>query len=328
MGLFPTSIAGMWLRSSPGGRPWFTAVRVGVVLVLAAYAVWRHPMWPPDTLWLLAVLVAGFGSRVFLRHLAPFLVLFILYFALSGLADDLNDTVHYMPMAHFDMWLGGGELPTRWLQGHMWDGQVRWYDFYFYLLYTAHFITPLVVAVLIWKRRPEMYWTYVGAIMGLSFAAFVTYVVFPAAPPWLSSDYHLIPQIHRVSHDIWEAVGITDPDTLYSRLSPNLVAAVPSLHSAYPLLILIFLSRLFGWRRVWWVAIYPVSLWIGIVYMGEHYVFDILAGLLYTLIACLVSFRVTALVRRREAPPVTGDPEEDESDADPSGDRGVVSSRA
>lgn len=300
MGPFPTNIARMWLRSSLGGLSRGTAVRIVAVLVLCAVAVVRHPTWPPDTLWLVALLVAGFGSRMFLRYLAPFLVLFLLYFVLSGLADDINPTVHYMPMANFDMWLAGGdELPTRWLQQHMWDGELRWYDFYFYLLYTAHFVMPLVVALVVWKRRPQLYWVFVGAVMGLSFAAFVTYVAFPAAPPWMSSDYGYIPRIHRVSHDIWQAVGIADPDTLYSRLSPNLVAAVPSLHASYPLVILIFLAAVFGWRRVWWVAFYPVSLWIGIVYMGEHYVFDILAGVVYTVVASALAFRIAALLRGR-----------------------------
>ncbi|MEO3783216.1 phosphatase PAP2 family protein [Actinocorallia sp. B10E7] len=313
MGLSPIEEAGAWLRGSLGRLSWIVAVRAGAVLVLAVMAVVRRPAWPPDTLWLVALLAAGFGSRVFLRHLAPFLALFVLYFVLSGLADDLNPTVNYTPMASFDLWLtGGGELPTRWLQRHLWNGRLSWYDFCFYLLYTAHFVMPLVTAVLVWKRRPRLYWTYVGAIMILSFAAFATYVLFPAAPPWLASDHRHIPPIHRVSHDIWQAVGIAEPDALYSRLSPNLVAAVPSLHASYPLLIMIFLARVFGGRKVWWVAAYPVCLWIGIVYMGEHYVFDIFAGVAYTLIACALAFRTAALVSlRREhlsRPPPAGRP--------------------
>jgi len=299
--------AGEWLRGSLSRLSWVAAVRAGGVLVLCAVAVGRRPAWPPDTLWLVALLAAGFGSRVFLRHLAPFLALFVLYFVLGGLADDLNPAVNYLPMVHFDLWLGGGELPTKWLQHHLWGGSLRWYDFCFYLLYTAHFVVPVAAAVLIWKRRPRLYWTYVGAIMGLSFAAFATYVLFPAAPPWLASDHRLIPPVHRVSHDIWQAVGIADPDVLYSRLSPNLVAAVPSLHASYPLLILIFLIRAFGARRVWWAAAYPAALWIGIVYMGEHYVFDIVAGVAYTLAACVLAFRAADLVsRRRDAVPPAG----------------------
>jgi membrane-associated phospholipid phosphatase len=301
MEFFPTGGARPQLRASLAKVRRGTVVRVGLVLVLCAIAASRRPIWPPDTLWLVAILVAGFGSRAFLRHLAPFLFLFLLYFVLGGLADDINPTVHYLPMAHFDFWLtGGGELPTHLLQRHMWDGSPRWYDFGFYLLYTAHFVVPLMVAVLIWKRRPRFYWPYVGSILGLSFAAFITYVLFPAAPPWLASIEGHIPPIHRVSSDIWTAVGIADPDTLYSRLSPNLVAAVPSLHAAYPLLIFLFLARLFGLRRVWWLAFYPVSLWIGIVYMGEHYVFDIVAGVIYTLIACALGFRAAARPDRPE----------------------------
>jgi membrane-associated phospholipid phosphatase len=97
-------------------------------------------------------------------------------------------------------------------------------------------------------------------------------------------------------------VGINQPDSLYGKLSPNLVAAVPSLHSSFPLLTLIFLARSFGWRRVWWAAIYPISMWIGVVYLGEHYVFDVLAGVLYTLVTCLVATKAVAYWTRRRAP--------------------------
>jgi hypothetical protein len=54
----------------------------------------------------------------------------------------------------------------------------------------------------------------------------------------------------------------------------------------------LFVARAFGWRRTWWLWFYPVSLWVGIVYLGEHYVFDALLGIGYAFAAYGVSLRI------------------------------------
>jgi len=206
--------------------------------------------------------------------------------------------VHFLEMPNFDTWLFGGNLPTATLQSWWWHGTVQWYDFYFYFLYTIHFLAPVVLAIIIWKLHPRLYWRYVAALVGLSFAAFITFVLFPAAPPWMASDMHYIQPIHRISTDIWYAMGVHDFSELYSKISPNAVAAVPSLHSAYPLLFTLFVWRMFSFKKTWWMLIYPVSMWIGVVYMGEHYVFDVIAGALYAALAYFVTMKIFDALRK------------------------------
>jgi membrane-associated phospholipid phosphatase len=72
-------------------------------------------------------------------------------------------------------------------------------------------------------------------------------------------------------------------------VAPNNVAAVPSLHAAFPLIACVFLIVAFGWKRAGWTAIYPLTMWFGVVYLGEHYVFDVILGIGYALIGCWVS---------------------------------------
>jgi membrane-associated phospholipid phosphatase len=83
----------------------------------------------------------------------------------------------------------------------------------------------------------------------------------------------------------------------------NIVAACPSLHAAFPLICLL-VARRFGLPR--WVQVALAFQFVGvafaIVYTGEHYVVDVLAGALYA----VVVFRlITALLdsRRRTASP-------------------------
>lgn len=267
---------------------WIRAIVL--VAALSVFAIERS-FWTPDLLFviLLFVFVAFGKARAFMYRFVPFLGLLLVYDSFRAIADELNRAVHFLPMINFDRLVFGGTLPTVWLQHLLWHGHVSWYDFYFYFLYVIHFVAPVLVALLIWWRRDKLYWPYMWGFVLLSFAGFFTYVIFPAAPPWMASQFGLIEPIHRISSDVWYAMGVTNFSEIYTRLSPNEVAAVPSLHAAYPTLVLLFLARAFSWRRVWWLAIYPISLWIGIVYLGEHYVFDALLGILYA----YISFRVS-----------------------------------
>jgi hypothetical protein len=282
-------------------RPLMFWLRVLTLLGVVLLFVVKRNFWTPDTLFvvLLAVFIVFGQARAFLMRFAPFIVLLLVYDSFRGIADDLNKNVHFFEMIEADRAMFGGALPTDVLQQWWWNGQLQWYDFYFYLLYTLHFLVPLLLALLIWKMREQLYWPYVVGLVSLSFMAFITYVLFPAAPPWMASDLGYIEPIHRISSDIWHAMGVENFSSVYANLSPNPVAAVPSLHAAYPLLFTLFLSSVFGWRKMWPAMIYPVSIWVGIVYLGEHYVIDAILGALYALVAYYGSLWIFAVIRRQ-----------------------------
>ncbi len=280
-------------------RPFVFWLRVAVIaLVVAVFAVKRN-FWTPDTLFivLLALAVVFGKARPFLVRFVPFIGLLLVYDSFRSIADDLNKSVHFTEMIDFDRFVFGGILPTEWLQRLWWHGHVNWYDFYFYLFYTVHFLAPVLVALLIWWKRDKLYWSYMWGFIFLSFAGFLTYVIFPAAPPWMASELGYIHPIHRISSDIWYAMGVTNFSEVYSKLSPNEVAAVPSLHAAYPTLLVLFVNKAFSLRRTWWLWLYPISMWIGIVYLGEHYVFDAVLGVLYAVGAYFLALRLFAWKR-------------------------------
>jgi membrane-associated phospholipid phosphatase len=270
-------------------HPWGHRARVSVLLFALLFATVVRPYWTPDVVFLVLLSIAvAFGqARPFLLRLLPFLGLLALYQGFRSVADDLNEKVNFAAMIEADRFLFGGALPTHVLQEWWWSGSVRWHDFFFYGLYTIHFLTPFVLAVIIWKYRDHFYWRYLGAFVALNFAAFATYLAFPAAPPWMASELGHIEPLRQIQRDIWGVMGLSYSQ-LYPRMSPNLVAAVPSLHSAYPLLIALVASRLFGFRRTHWLYLYPVAMWVGVVYLGEHYVIDVVFGAGYALAAYLL----------------------------------------
>jgi membrane-associated phospholipid phosphatase len=258
---------------------------LGVVGTVAFIVVFvRTPSFPtPDKILVFLTLVAMiFGQAIkLLKRFVPLVVLLLVYESFRGLVPMLNAHVNFTPMIVADRWMGFGTLQTTTLQNWLWRGHVQWFDFVFYGAYTLHFVLPFALAVLIWKTREKHYWHFIVSLVLLSFAGFLTYLAFPAAPPWMASERGYIEPITRVSSQVWAAFGIHDFPSVYNKISPNPVAAVPSLHAAYSFLFAFFITLLYKtrWKYIAWI--YPFLIWVGTVYMGEHYLIDAILGGIY-----------------------------------------------
>lgn len=251
---------------------------VGSVGCLGAFA--NEPSFlTPDKLLVIALFVGlffGQAKQVLLR-LGPFVVLLLTYESFRGIAHQLNQRVNFTFMIDADKFMFG-TLPTKTLQDWWWDGTVKWYDFAFYAPYMLHFVLPFVLAIVVWKTREHEYWRYITAYISISFFAFLIFLIFPAAPPWMASDIGLIEPIGRISSNVWFAIGLADFPSFYNEVAPNPVAAVPSLHAAYATLFAMFVINFYKSRARWAILIYPALIYIGTVYQGEHYVIDAIFG--------------------------------------------------
>jgi hypothetical protein len=262
---------------------------IGVILCGLAYI--HAPSFPtPDKLLIFLVFVFMIFNQALamLKHLLPFVAVILAYESFRSVADKLNSHVDYLTAPRFDQFVFRN-LPTTYLQNWLWHGHVRWYDFTFYGAYMLHFIIPIALAILVWKTREKYYWRLVSTYVVTAFAAFITFLVFPAAPPWMASDGHYIHYIVRISSDVWFAMGLHDFPSVYNQLSPNPVAAIPSLHAAWATLLVIFVYKLYGKRWALLAAIYPFLIYVGTVYEGEHYAFDELTGILYAVAAYFIT---------------------------------------
>jgi membrane-associated phospholipid phosphatase len=262
---------------------------VGTIVCLAAFI--HAPSFPtPDKL----VIFLAFVFMIFdqawamLKRLLPFVVLLLFYESFRSLADQINKNVNYLFAPHMDK-LIFGNLPTVTLQGWLWKGSVSWYDYIFYLAYMMHFILPIGLAILVWKTREKFYWRVVSTYLVVAFAAFITFFLFPAAPPWLASQNHYIEPLRRISSDVWAGLGLHNFPSVYNHISPNPVAALPSLHAAWATLLIIFVYRLYGRRWAALASLYPFLIYVGTVYEGEHYAFDVISGIVYAVAGYLAT---------------------------------------
>jgi membrane-associated phospholipid phosphatase len=186
-------------------------------------------------------------------------------------------------MIDFDRFVFLGETPTEWLQAHLNDpGVINGWDVAFTIVYTSYFIVPFLVAGVLWARDRLAFLGFSRRLVSLALAGLATYIVFPAAPPWMAAENGLLGEVHRSTSEGWEVIG-GGTAGLFSKgqASVNLVAAVPSLHAAFSALVAMFL-----WGRVRpalrpLLALYPLAMGLTLIATGEHYFFDVLLGWLY-----------------------------------------------
>lgn len=258
---------------------------VGLIIALFLDNVSLTPDVMVVVLFVVAIMLGQALS--FLRDWSPFILLLLAYESLRGFADNLGVRAHTTDLIAVERWLFGGQIPTLWLQQHFWHGSVQWYDVFFTGLYFMHFVLPLVCAFWLWTTRRQIYWQFVVSLIALCFAGYLTYIIFPATPPWLAAKQGALPEVTKVIDYVLALFPRQmTVSTVYHNLNPNPVAAMPSLHAAFPWLVFLFLYQEKGRKALWFLA-YCFSLWLAIVYMGEHYVIDALAGIAYASIVYL-----------------------------------------
>jgi hypothetical protein len=213
----------------------------------------------------------------------PLVLVLSVYDFTRGAADSLGIGVHFSPMIDFDRFVFLGETPTEWLQANLYrPGAVMWWDVAFTLIYTSYFIVPFAVAGVLWARDRVSFLKYSKRFISLAIAGLATYIAFPAAPPWMAGEQGLLTEVHRTTSKGWEILSVgTSGIFERGQAGVNLVAAVPSLHSAYVALVAIFLwTRVRpAWRPL--LALYPVAMGLTLMATGEHYFFDVLLGWMY-----------------------------------------------
>jgi hypothetical protein len=239
--------------------------------------------------WLLAFLAAlsvtdirGF-LRGLIRDWLPFLTILLAYDTLRSTAGKLF-APHFLPQLQFDRLLFGGQAPTVTLQRMLWDGHARVWDVAAWGVYMTHFFFTPMLAVALWKLNHDRFLWFTRRVVTLSFAGLLTYTLYPAAPPWLAAQRHLMAPITRIIPQVWSSLPVAGANSLANsgyKLANN-VAAVPSLHAAFSALVAAtvwpFVPR---WARPL-VILYPLMMAFAVVYTGEHYVSDVLLGWTYT----------------------------------------------
>jgi inositol phosphorylceramide synthase catalytic subunit len=186
-----------------------------------------------------------------------------------------------------------------WFQAH----SALWLDVLCAVPYAAFIWVVFGYAIFLVFRDFSAARRFTWGFFLLNVAGFLTYHLYPAAPPWY---YHL----HGCTVDLQAAAsegpnlarvdrlfGIGYFRGFYGRAS-DVFGAMPSLHVAYPLLMVVE-----GWRqhrivgRTMLVAFY-VSMCFSAVYLDHHWVLDIVAGSAYAIAVAVAIHGLTRATGR------------------------------
>ena len=257
---------------------------VGVVLPLARKRLRLPPVVTAAVAWQtpLAVSLAlprgrARDASVYAAQMWAYLVSFELP------SDDFDEQVRRArvryPIAG-DRAIGLGQVPTVRLQrALMREGEIQRLDLTLSIVHWAWFGWPHGALLYILVRHPARFGRS-AALVGAAFdAGAAIHHVIPTAPPWWAGGTGDLPPVRRI---LIEAGQHYIPrrlwNWLYDSLSTNQLAAMPSLHFASSVMVAHVLSdsgRVAG--VVGWT--YAASLGFALVYLGEHYVVDLVAGM-------------------------------------------------
>ena len=259
------------------------AVPVAVGLIAARRRLGLHPALtlplgcvPP----LGCAIAAPKGRRRYAAVSAAYLHLFKLGWELPyDEPDKLRRRLWIDEPIRFDSWVGGGMPPGQRLQRALRRaGEVTWLDRVVTVVYGTWFVPQLVMAHLL-VNHPDFV-PRAGARLSAAYHLTCPFYFFaPEAPPWWASE-----QEGRMDGEIERVARLVVCDLLHrpppsaGKVPGNPWGSMPSDHissAAITAMGLSEVSRLYG--ALGWTYVAAAS--FAVVYLGEHYVLDVLVGL-------------------------------------------------
>ncbi len=324
----------LWSWAAPRRR-----AIIGWSLLAVAFVICTATIGVPQSedtvlIWLAAALFVASLDNLrtwrlgVLRDWLPLYLVLLAYSLLRGYASHVLWGPFVRPQIALDRIIGFGSVPTVVLQRWLLDpNHLHWWDYAAWVVYSSHFFASYVIAAVLWKRNHQRFRRFINLFVALTFVAYLGYLLYPAMPPWMASEaghaaltagsagphYLSVPTDYdgattRVIPLVWQHLGLKAAAALFTRGSDfaNNVAAMPSLHAAYPMLILLFFwSRARRLVRVLLVS-YVLAMAFTLVYAGEHFVTDELAGwacaaVVYFAGSRLLDWRLARRQRQRQS---------------------------
>lgn len=238
-------------------------------------------------LWALTLLLwwAGERTRRGVLALSVWLAYWMLYDSLRIAPNWTVNAVHIRDLYEFDRNWFGVRMGDTLLTLNEWCAQhTRWWlDLLAGFFYISWVPLPLALAAWLYWREPGLYLRFAWCFFLVNLIGFSIYYLYPAAPPWYVAEYgfDLNPNVPRSAAGLDRVDALLHMDLfhrIYTRNS-NVFAAMPSLHSAYPLVGWLYARKTGRQWLTWLFGTVAVGIWVTAIYTGHHYVMDVVAGI-------------------------------------------------
>ncbi len=164
------------------------------------------------------------------------------------------------------------------------------------LTYSLHMLIPIGFFVWAWIQERPVAREFAQVFLVMNLFAFLTYLAFPVAPPWYVEQYGLtvgdwsIPGSAAGLIRFDRLIGIPYFQDIYAK-SAWVYGAVPSMHAGFPVLMILYAHKIFS-KGVLPFYLFMGLIWFAAIYLGHHYVIDLLAGGMYALASWFLMRRI------------------------------------
>lgn len=237
---------------------------------------------------------ANSTTRRFILAFSIFVVFALLYDMMKIYPNHNLNQVDISGLFHFEQKLFGfktdGSFYT--LNQYFAIHNTLFLDLISGLFYLNWIPVPIAFAFYLYATNKKQFLHFSLTFFLVNILGFSIYYIYPAAPPWYVALYqfnlHLdIPGNTAGLARFDELVHFPIFHLIYARNS-NVFAALPSLHCAYPVIVLYYgIKNNYGWINGL-LAIFMTGIWFAAVYSGHHYVTDVLAGIICAGIGLLI----------------------------------------
>ncbi len=276
-----------------------TALMFSVVFLLWAGLV---PGLRNDHLFLLCLcLILWFAhpaSRHFVRSFSAFVIYWMVYDSMRAFPNyQFNRVRIEEPYEIEKLFFGiteGNQIftPNEWME-RLYTPVLDLIAGFFYINWVT---VPLAFALYLMYKDRIYFFRFTAAFMATNLIGFTGYYLYPAAPPWYVQQYGFEYHQDVLSSAaglkrVDDLLGIPLFDSIYSR-NANIFAAIPSLHAAYPLLLIFYgWKRKMGWMNLLFI-VFTAGIWFTAVYSYHHYVIDLVAGAVCALTGILMAEKI------------------------------------
>lgn len=241
---------------------------------------------------------ASVPTRKFVLGFSVFIVFWIIFDSMKAFPNYNVNTIHIKELYQTEKSLFGikeagvSVTPNEYAAAH----SHTFLDILSGIFYINWVPVPLLFGFYLFRKNRMQFLNFSLAFLFVNLIGFVVYYVYPAAPPWYVQQYGFDLHFNTPGNTAGlarfdEYFGINLFHSLYAK-SSNVFAAMPSLHSAYPVVVLYFgLKNRLGLINVFFV-LFMMGIWFSAVYTGHHYVLDVLAGITCALTGLLVYDKV------------------------------------
>lgn len=160
------------------------------------------------------------------------------------------------------------------------------------IFYLCWIPVPLAFAAYLFFKNKRQFLYFSLTFVLVNMLGFVVYYVYPAAPPWYIQfhgfNFHPLTQGNTAGLARFDKYfNINLFKSIYSKGS-NVFAAMPSLHSSYPVIVVYYgIKNRLGLIN-WFFGVVMIGIWFTAVYASHHYVLDVIAGILTATLGILL----------------------------------------